>query len=296
MTARIQTIGLIVLCALSIASPAAARSEIGAVASATGNVEVRRASAGAWKPITAGMPIFAGDEFRTQEQGRAKLLFSDDAVLNLAANSTLAVKSFAAKSDSGANKSVFRLTSGALRALVGNPDAEKKARYEVETPTAVIHAERAAFLVTYDEEGRKTGIVGVEGEVDVQGAIGLIGSTIKVSPGERTEVQEGKFPIPVQAVEANEIASLQATLDSVGTGGRDGLMYTNSVLRGELPRSDEKPGEISPSAGSGAHEAISYLDPKAPGETLRDQLSPAARANTQPVLEYKYAAPDEVPQ
>ena len=278
------------------AAPALASTEIGAAVAAAGTVEVRRASSGDWKDLEPGAPIFRGDEIRTGESGRLKILFADETVLDLAPTTELNVKEYATAEGKRGAKTVVGLTGGRVRALLGDVHADGKAVYEIETPTAVVRAAGTVFIVRYDAANKSTEVLGLEGSVDVQGAIGLIGPIVKIAAGQRTEVQQGKFPVPVEMVGGAALAAAQEGVEIIGTGRRDSLAADHPLLRGEVTRADEKPDAIAATGSAAkAPRGVSYLEPVAPDETLRDRSAPALRANTQPILEYKYAPPDEVP-
>jgi len=296
MTRLLTRACLLTMLASAAAAPAFAASEIGAAAATTGTVEVRRASAGDWKGLDLGAPIFPGDELRTDERGRLKILFVDDTVLDIGPSTEITVKEYAAAGSKGGAKTVVNLAGGGVRALLGDVYSGTKASYELETPTAFVRASGTVFLVRYDATTKSTEVFGIEGSVDVQGAIGLIGPVVKVGPGERTEVQSGKFPVPVAAADAAVLTALQDEVEIIGSGQRDSLAADHPIMRGDVARADERPDAIAASGVTAAARAgVSYIEPSVPGETLRDRNSPALRANTQPIPEYKFAAPDEVP-
>jgi len=276
--------------ALAMAASAAGATEIGTFVALRGNVEVRRASAGEWKLATIGAPIYVADEIRSDAAGQAKLLFKDACVVDLGGASDLTIKHY----DGTSSANVINLSRGRMRVFLSDTERPADARFEVETPTAVVRAEGTVFIVEYAEAEQLTYVFGVEGTVDVQGAIGLIGPSLKVGAGEQTRVQEGKFPEPVQPSEATAIAAMTDELAIIGTGRSDGFAATHGLLAGAITRSDEKPGAITVGASAG-RSGVSYLAPGAPGETLLHRLSPDARANTQPIPEYDFARPDRVP-
>lgn len=275
---------------LAIGAPAAlADTEIGTFVAVHGAVEVRRASAGDWKAATVGAPVYVSDEIRTAGDGLTKLFFRDSAVVDLGNDSLLTVKLF----DSAGNDNVLSLSHGSLRAFLEEEARAANARFEVETPTAVVRAEGTVFVVEYAEETEITRVYGIEGTVDVQGSIGLIGPSLKVSAREQTRIAEGKFPEPVQPIDDAALAELTSRLEIIGSGRSDGFAATHPLLAGAITRSDERPGAVQ--VGLTAAGDASYLAPRAPGETLLERLSPDARANTQPIPEYEFARPDRVP-
>ncbi len=289
------TLRIVLVIAISIAAiQAAGATEIGTFVSIRGTVEVRRASAGDWKVVTVGAPIYVSDEIRSGAKGRAKLFFRDAAVVDLGQHSTLSIKRFDQKS----KDNVLSLSAGRLRAFLSEAGRAAEASFEVETPTAVVRADSTVFLVEYDAEGKTTRVYGIEGIVDVQASIGLIGGSLKVGAQQQTRVDEGKFPEPVQASDAEAITQMTSAMEIIGTGRGDGFAATHPLLRGAVTRSDEKPAaiQVGASASSAMPEAGGrYLVPGVPGETLIERLSPAVRANTQPIPEYEFERADRVP-
>lgn len=276
------------LIAMSMAaSTALADTEIGTFVAVRGTVEVRRASAGDWKAAAVGAPIYVADEVRSGDDGRAKLFFRDSAVVDLGLGSMLSMKVY----DSASSDNVLSLSKGRLRAFLQN-EGRTAGRFEVETPTAVVRADGTVFVVDYSEGAKLTHVYGLEGTVDVQGSIGLIGPSLKVGAGEQTRIQAGKFPEPVQAVDPEQIATMTSDLEIIGSGRSDGFAATHPLLSGAVVRSDERPAavQVGMTASTGH-----YLSPAAPGETLLERLSPEARANTQPIPEYEFARPDRIP-
>jgi hypothetical protein len=269
--------------AVAAATNAAGATEIGTFVAVRGVVEVRRASAGEWKVASTGAAIYAADEIRSDARGRAKLLFKDACVVDLGGESDLTIKRY----DGTSSANVISLARGRLRVFLSDTDRPADARFEVETPTASVRAEGTVFLVDYVEAEKITHVYGVDGTVDVQGAIGLIGPSLKVGAGEQTRVQEGKFPEPVEASEVAAITAMTDDLAIIGTGGSDGIAATHGLLAGAITRSDEKPAAIAVRAST-TRSDVSYLAPEAPGETLLHRLSPDARANTQPIPEYEF--------
>lgn len=279
---------------LLAAGQMAAAAEIGSFVGIRGEVEVRRASAEDWKVVTVGAPIYVSDEIRTGAKGRAKLFFRDAAVVDLDRDSFLAIKRF----DRASNDNVLSLGNGRLRAFLSDSGRSADATFEVDTPTALVRAESTVFVVEYDKAAATSQIYGIEGVVDVQGAIGLIGPPLKVGAGQQTRVEEGKFPEPVQPSDEAAVAAMTAGLEIIGTGRDDGYAARHPILAGSITRSDEKPSAVQVGATASTalpDSSVSYLSPQAPGETLLERLSPAVRANTQPIPEYKYARPDRVP-
>ncbi len=290
--ARLLGAGFLLLVANIASAREIGSTEIGAVVAARGGVQVRRANAGDWKPITVGTPVYAMDEFRSEDSGRAKLLFDDESIVDIGSNSEVVVKNYAKK---GTNN-VLSLAAGRIRVSLPESATGDDNAFEIETPTGVTRGAGAIFIVDFDKGDELTGVYVISGTVGVQGSIGLIGPRLQVAARQKTRVQEGKFPEPVQPTSADELATLESGLELIGTGRQDGVAATHPLLTGTITRSDEKPAAIAMRSGVAPLTAGgSYLEASAPGETLVERLSPAVRANSQPIPEYKFVAPHEIP-
>jgi len=295
MMRRILTYTAALLLAVAALAPAGAiaQSEVGSVVSAVGAVDVQRGGRGEWQTAMVGTPLFVSDEVRTGPGAASKLLFQDDSVVDLAADTQISVARYATGGQAEA-RSLLRLVSGKLRALIGESTGGDRTRYEIETPTAVARAQGAVFIVRYAAADKLTDVVAIENDVEVQGKIGVIGPGVKVGPGELTQVHAGRFPSPPERVPEGQMAEYASGLEIIGTGSRDSLDVGSPVVEAHPLRPEDRP-QVARGGAAGAPE-VSYLHPAVPGETLIDQLSPDVRANTQPILEYKkFPASEPVP-
>ncbi|MGH7789870.1 MAG: FecR family protein [Candidatus Binatia bacterium] len=275
------------LCTALAAGSARAETQVATFASATGEVQVQRGARGEWQPALVGNPVFSGDSVRTGEgTAAAKLVFVDDAVVDLASGTELAIERYAGTK--GPRISLLRLVQGAIEALVAGY-GEGGARYEVETPTAVVRVQGTVFVVRYDPTAKVTEVLGVDGTVAVAGRTGLIGPGAVVGPNQTTRIQRGKFPTPVETVDAAAAAPLLAGLRTVGSGQRDSLAVDNPQMEGRIVSPEDRPTLTAAAAEAG------YLRPGAPGETLINTLSPDIRANTQSLPVYRAVPPNESP-
>src|SRR6185295_4928026 len=139
----------VIALALAVLAPAVVRAQdVGNVASVTGNAEVGHG--GQWKPATAGMGVQLGDELRTKD-GRMRVVFQDDSVLNLAENTTLTVDDQVFQPEQGSFKSLMKVIRGKVRATVGSVYQKPGSAYEIETPTAVAGVRGTTFIVSFND-------------------------------------------------------------------------------------------------------------------------------------------------
>lgn len=277
--------GGVLLAALLVlaAGPAVAAGPalVATVASAGGTVEVQRGRE--WLPALVGNPIFAGETVRSGSDGTATLVFDDDCVLRLAPGTTLGIEQYGGRP----RRALFKVPDGAVEAIVSGYGGEG-ARFEIETPSAIVRVESTHFVVRHDAATRATEVGGLDGVVAVQGRTGLLGPGVAVGPNEMSRVDGGKFPSPIKAMDDAQRMALLAGLTWIGTGERDGLDVANPLLEGLAVAPGDRPQMAAAAGGS-------YLKPTIPDAPLIDRLSPDVRANTQPIPVYEAVPPNEVP-
>lgn len=277
------------LVVLGAATTAHAQVEVGTVAAVSGRLEVQRA--GTWQPNNIGGPVFAGDRLRTGASDQAKIVFRDETVLDLAPGTEIALDTDTF--DPGAHRfqKLLRLTQGKIRAWVSEYYHEPRARYELETPTAVAGVRGTEFIALYAPASEFTDIVGLADQVDVTPKLALIGGAVTVGPQFFTRVQKGRFPTAPQRLDAAQLDQYLQGLDLIGTGRRDGLNILHPALAGRILGQQDLPaaaGEKGPAAPPGL-----VVGP--PQEFLAQQLSPDVRTNTQPLLDFKLTPPGQAP-
>ncbi len=275
-------------------SVAAAQSEVGTLVAALGTVELQRGGSGDWRPALVGATLFQGDHLRTNAAAAAQVLFRDDSLVGLAAASHLAIERYAVGGGSNGSRSLLHLLDGKLRALVSA--ARGRARFEVETPTAVVRIKSTEFIVMYNAKEAFTEVVSLERAVEVQGTLGLMGPGVEVGAGQMTRVQQGGFPSPPRAVAREALAGYLQGMEIVGTGSRESLDVGNAAVSGSILAPGDRPEVITGGAAVPGAAAGSFLESGIPaGESLAHRLSPDLRTNTQSIPEYRTAPPGEQP-
>lgn len=179
---------LVVLLSLVLALPGTVLAQaVGNIATVSGQAEVGRS--GNFTAATAGMSVQLGDELRTKD-GRMRVVFQDDSVLNLAENTTLTVDDQVFQPEQGTFKSLMKVIRGKVRATVGSVYQKPGAEYEIETPTAVAGVRGTTFIVSYDENDNTTEVLGVRGKVHVRGLNERLGDGVFITAREVTEVNK----------------------------------------------------------------------------------------------------------
>ncbi|HYD48944.1 MAG TPA: FecR domain-containing protein [Terriglobales bacterium] len=261
-----------------------ATTETGTVAAVEGALTVQRAGSTASLPLGAG--LVAGDRLRTGPGDRAKLVFLDESVITMAPSTEIVLQTQSFEPVSDRYASTIQLVNGKIGVALGDKYRQGDNRYEIETPTAVV-LRGTEYIVLFNPASQASEVISVSGHVDVLGRLAVVGATVQVAPGSRTQINRGKYPSSAAAVSPDRMQLYTQGLDIVGTGRRDGLNVLHPVLNGNLAAVQDVPG-ASPRAAvtAGGKLIIGH-----PGETLGEVLSDDVRTNTQPILEYRRLQP-----
>lgn len=131
---------------VSSAADLRAETEIGRLAVVTGDVRiVRDANSDAGQPAKANDPVHNGDVVKTGNGAAAKVLFTDQSIMDVGANSAFKVTDYDLKQ--GDNRTgTFSLVYGKLRALVTKQVGEN-GNVQVRTKDAVMGVRGTEFVV-----------------------------------------------------------------------------------------------------------------------------------------------------
>jgi hypothetical protein len=292
MTDRLVTRAFrVVALALLAAVRAQAQSEAGTVAAVQGTFEVERA--GNWQAATVGLPVFVGDRLRTGPAGRGKVVFQDDTVLDVAPNTEIMVEKQVFDPSGHRFQALLRLAKGKIRAWVSDYYREPRARYEIETPTAVAGVRGTEFIALYDSATESTEVVGIAAQVEVSGKLAVIGPAVQIGPQDFTQVQKGRFPTPPQHLDEARFQQYIQGLDLIGTGRRDGLNVLHPAVAGRVLAPEDIAGP--PSGRVAGKAAAGRLGTAAPEEFLANRVSADVRTNTQPLLDFRQTPPGRAP-
>jgi len=275
----------------SFAVRARAQSEAGSCAAVQGTVEIQHA--GAWQGASVGAAVFVGDHLRTGARSRATVVFRDDSVIDLAPNTELGVEVQELDAAGRRQRVLVHLAEGKIR-VWASAAPTTRARYEVESPTALASVRSAEFIVSYDGTVETTEVVGLEGRAAVHAKLAVMGAGVELGPQMLTRVAKGRFPAVPQRVNAARLPQYLDGVDLVGTGRRDGLNVLHPAVLGRLLGPQDVPGpEAAPSGHPEVPAALTVQAP-APG-SVADGLSPDVYTNTQPLRDYQQTPPGQVP-
>jgi len=168
--------------------PAAAADKAGDVVSVRGKAVIER-KAGK-EDARVASALMESDNIVTRDKARVKMLFRDDSILTLGANSKLVIKKYLYSPESKRAESIYELADGRLRSVVGSSG------FKVTTPTAFAAARGTVFTIAYNTETGTTEITVLEGMVEVRNINAEIAGTQVVAAGQSTTVSGDKPPTP----------------------------------------------------------------------------------------------------
>ena len=196
---------LAVLAVLLAAGAATAAEKAGDVVSVRGKAQIVRK--GGRSDARVRDALQESDSVMTSEKARLKMLFRDDSVLTLGANSRLNIKKYLYSPENKRAESIYELADGKLRSVAGGPG------FKVLTPTAFAAARGTVFTVSYNAETGTTEISVLEGSVEVRNVNEAVPGSQVVGAGQSTTVTGNKPPTrPVRS----------DTRGGKGRGGDDG--------------------------------------------------------------------------
>lgn len=272
---------------LAFAATVAHADDAGRIVTMEGTVEIGRG--GAFAAAATGSGVQAGDTIRTGNPGRARILFTDDSVLNVGDASTLVIDESVFDPNKGAASTMMHLLGGKVRALVSEYYSGSQASYQIETTTAVSGVRGTEFIMAYDARTRLSTVLGLGGTVAVNSPMDRKKRGVLIHANEITEVAKGRFPTPPRQIRSEDehYRDLMDGLDLPGGGLPETLLLEDPAFGGkQVPAPDSSDGNVGNPAGEngdGDSEPLSDLPPSHPGTTggdLLDQPQPVLDAAT----------------
>jgi len=202
--------------------------DAGTIAVVDGNAEIGRD--GTWIAATAGAAIAVGDQLRTGNPGRMRVVFRDDSVLVLSDDTTLVVDEQVF--DPGATESVFNLLQGKLRSVVSHYYGTAGSSYEVRSASAVAGVRGTEFVMTYDPLTGESEVVGIHGVVTVNSMVDPTGPGLLVTANEVTAIAPGERPSPVEPADPEMMRQLLHDMEFFGVSGRTSAIGASAVVAG----------------------------------------------------------------
>lgn len=164
-------------------------------------VEVKRVNTEQWIPVNIEAIVGVGDQIRTSEKGRARIIFfADGTETELLANTTYQIDQFSGNEE-GFQLSVSVLSGQTIQRL--NRLLDTNSSYDVNTPGMELAARGTNFRIRVEADGRSAMLVD-EGLVQA-------GTESEVPPGFGIRAEEGGALSEV--VPAADFATLDSALD-----------------------------------------------------------------------------------
>ena len=181
------------------ATMAWALPDVGSVVAQRGDTEIHRDNDTLKARVKDRIQL--RDIIETQKKSRTKMLFIDESILTLGAESRASIEEFV-YSKEGRGSSVFNLIDGYMRTVVGRNN------FEVHTPSLVAAARGTVFVTTVGVlDGRPfTTITVLEGTVEVTSSDPSVEGMVVVHAGQSVTVFLGE-PFPASAGPAPELVA-----------------------------------------------------------------------------------------
>jgi hypothetical protein len=225
--------------AILLMAATALAEEVGTVASVSGVAEIGRG--GTRTPATVGAPVQLGDELRTGSDGKLRVLFRDDSVIDLGESSSLVVDKQVFDPAASSFSSLLRLVSGRARAFVSEYYRNPGAAYQVETPTAVAGVRGTSFLVAYYPDSDVTEVVGINGRIEVR-SLTERAETVYITAHEATSVWRDEAPTAPERIDEQRFRQQIEGLDQIALGNVGALAAAGSFSSGaSVPAADRAP-------------------------------------------------------
>lgn len=246
-------LGAVLLAAVVLLPRAAGAEAIGSIVTLEGQVEIVRAGISSAARISD--PVELKDEVRTARPGRARLVFRDDSVLNIADDSHIVLDEQIFDPAAGTFGTAMRLLRGKVRTLVSEYYQEPRARFEVQTPTSVSGVRGTEFLVVFDAERQVTEVVGVSNTVAVRSVLIPPGEVVYVTTQEMTSVARGQYPSPPRKLEDAVFRQYLDGVEFIGAGQSESLVVNHPVVGGSLVPPPDRAAAVAAASPGGKQSA-----------------------------------------
>jgi hypothetical protein len=273
-----------VVCASFPNALLAQEEPIGKVTALTGKAEAKRAGETEWVALKLNDAIYFKDTIRTAEKTRVQILMEDDSLLNLGEDARLTIREHIYQPDKDRRSSLFSLTKGKVRVLVGKAFGSSDSSFGVETPTSVIGIRLTQFIVWVVSQ-QLTTVVTLDGEVLAKNVNPAVVCDQVIGKNYSSQIPQDSCPTTPVEVPAEEIEQILLDTDvtpsppaadlplaskglssAVAEGlGEDVEIDTpDAIAEGEVPPAEQP---IDQEFGTTTDDEIDRLEDEAPGVT-----------------------------
>jgi hypothetical protein len=142
----------IISAALVAFAATASATDVGQIKVMAGSVHLERE--GKRLPAEVGMPVRQSDTLITGSDGTAGVTFTDNSLLSVGPNSTLAIDRYAFDTTTHAGQFDASLKKGTLAVISGKMVKQSPDAMRVHTPTSIMGVRGTDFVVKVSEGGR----------------------------------------------------------------------------------------------------------------------------------------------
>jgi hypothetical protein len=238
----------IAILAVLLSAAAARAQEVGTIAALEGTGEIARGSTRLAAAL--GAAVHQGDELRTGNPGRVRIVFQDDSVLTVSDGSRVVVDEQVFNPSQGRSRSLFGLLQGKVSAVVSEYYHQPGSSYQIKTATAVAGVRGTEFVVVYDPRTQQTDVAGVNGYVEVRSLFERGGSGVMITAGELSTVARNAIPSAPQRLSKPMFRQYMEGVDFIGAGASESLTVNNALVAGQSVPPPDRAGETASSRAS----------------------------------------------
>ncbi len=172
---------------------AAGSNPIGTVSAIEGRVLVLHSGEYKWEVLKLKDKAYLHDQVRTKQNSKVEILFDDDSLITLAANSSLEIEEHIYNPDKNFRKSAFKLFAGKLRGLLARAFSSEISNFRVNTPTAVIGVRGTEFVASVVSQ-ELTEVYCLKNEVKIKNLDSRVPGEINLIAGFASRIKAGTPP------------------------------------------------------------------------------------------------------
>lgn len=236
--------------------------DVGQIIATEGAAEIVRGTT--VSAALSGAAVQKGDELRTGNPGRMRVLFQDQSVVTVAEDSRVTVNEQIFDPARNAAQSTLGLLKGKVSSIVSAYYNWSGAKYEVKTPTAVAGVRGTEFVVVYDEDTDATDVLGLSGEVRVNSLADPEGPGVLVTANQMSKIPRGRQPSKPQQMEDMRFRQELEGLDFLGAVGGYQIALPDPLRTGSVPLADRAPSGAVDALDRPTHTDVSTLVGKSP--------------------------------
>lgn len=205
-------------------------AEVGTVAAVEGQARIERAAEAV--DVHVGTAVQLGDVLVTGPDGKLRVVFQDDSVLTLSADSRVTVDDSIFDPAQRTARSLFGLLRGKVNAAVSEYYRQRGNAYEIRTETAVAGVRGTEFAMWFDPEAERTEVVAIEGTVQVHSLRDPQAPGVLVRAREATVVERERPPAAPRRLDEPLFRERIEGFDFISRGRPEGIVSTVALASG----------------------------------------------------------------